>query len=257
VNGLINAGRVYIFRRFGGTWSIDQVLEADIAQSEQAFGESVAIHNGTVVVGAWRYDVGRIADGGAVFVYEEVGGNWVQQAKLITSDVARSDRFGRFVAIENSTIVATLLDDDNGLNAGGAYVFERDGGSWQQSAKLLATDGSAKDGLGFRVSISDGLVAIGAHRHDASGLTDAGAVYLFRKQKGVWQQTDKLTAFDADAGDNFGIAVSLSGSTLLIGSELVDYTGAELDYYLGTPTGVNTKLDDVGAAYFFDLERTN
>ena len=45
-----------------------------------------------------------------------------------------------------------------------------------------------------------------------------GAVYVFRRSGGNWSQVAKLTAADGQAGDGFGNALALSGSSALVGA---------------------------------------
>ena len=55
---------------------------------------------------------------------------------------------GYSVAIAGDTIVVgAWLDDDNGSASGSAYVFTRNGTTWMEQAKLIASDGAAVDTL--------------------------------------------------------------------------------------------------------------
>jgi hypothetical protein len=45
-----------------------------------------------------------------------------------------------------------------------------------------------------------------------------GAVYVFTQSNGTWTQSQKLTASDGAAYDNFGLSVALQGSIILVGS---------------------------------------
>jgi hypothetical protein len=84
--------------------------------------------------------------------------------------------------------------------------------------KLTASDAAATDYFGRSVSISGDTAVIGAYWDDDGG-TDSGSAYVFtRASDGTWTQHQKLTASDAAAGDNFGISVSVSGDTAVIGA---------------------------------------
>ena len=71
------------------------------------FGESVAIGDGTIVVGAKVTQKG--SDSGSVYLFEKSSSgdasSWTQVAKLTADDGAAGDDFGKSVAISDGTIV--------------------------------------------------------------------------------------------------------------------------------------------------------
>jgi len=101
-----------------------------------------------------------------------------------------------------------------------------------RQARLTASDGAAGDSLGASVSISANGNTIAAAAPDATvnGNQYEGAVYVFTKPRGGWQdatQTAKLTASDGTTGDSFGsfftgdadgVAVSADGNTIVAGA---------------------------------------
>ena len=70
-------------------------------------------------------------------------------------------------------------NDDAGSSSGSTYIFKRDGTSWNQQAKLLASDGAASDYFGWSVSVSGEDVIVGARYDDDSG-SMSGSAYIFR-----------------------------------------------------------------------------
>lgn len=109
-----------------------------------------------------------------------------------------------------------------------------------QLAKLTASDGAGGDHFGTAVAVSGDTVVVGAV-HDN---TSQGSAYVFVKPGGGWAtgtETAKLTASDGVAGDQFGIAVAISGATIVVGADHANI-------------GIN---GDQGAAYVFGpLART-
>ena len=68
---------------------------------------------------------------GSAYIFKRSGTSWAQEAKLLPSDGAGSDEFGVSVSISGDyAVVGARLDDDNGTNAGSAYVFTRTATSW-------------------------------------------------------------------------------------------------------------------------------
>jgi len=73
----------------------------------------------------------------------------MQMAKLVASDAAGGDNFGRSVSISGDyAVVGAYANDDAGSSSGSAYIFIRDGTSWSQQAKLVAGDAAANDYFG-------------------------------------------------------------------------------------------------------------
>ena len=66
----------------------------------------------------------------------------------------------------------------SGNAAGAAYVFDFDGTSWNESQKLLASDGAQFDLLGWSVSLSGERMLTGAPFDDGSG-SNSGSAYIF------------------------------------------------------------------------------
>ena len=84
-------------------------------------------------------------------------------------------------------------------------------------AKLLAADGTSSQ-FGFSVSVSVDTIVTGANWDNNS----SGSAYIFELIGGVWTQTAKLTASDASSDDEFGISVSISGETVVVGANYND-----------------------------------
>ena len=148
------------------------------------------------------------------------------ETKLLASDGAAWDLFGRSVSIDGDyAIVGANLDDDNGTDSGSAYVFIRSGASWSEQDKLTASDGAANDIFGISVCISGDYAIVGAYLDDDNG-TDSGSAYVYFRSGATWSEQAKLIASDGAAGDLFGLSVSVSGDYAIVGSSFDDDNGA-------------------------------
>lgn len=83
--------------------------------------------------------------------------------------------------------------------------------------KITAEDGAEIDLFGYSVSIDGDYAVVGAMYDDDDG-ENSGSAYIFFRDDDEWTQQAKLTANDADAGDNFGHFVSISGNYAIIGA---------------------------------------
>ena len=187
-----DSGAAYVFTKPESVGWADATetakLTADNGAANDEFGISVAVHGETVVVGAHKYDVGvgtEKANAGAAYVFiKPTGGPWAdgtETAKLIASDAMRGDEFGIAVAVddnEDTIVVGAYLDDDNGDNAGSAYVFTQDSNGWSQQTKLTGPSRGKDDWLGYSVAVVGNTVIAGADKSNISG-PDSGAVYLW------------------------------------------------------------------------------
>ena len=95
-----------------------------------------------------------------------------------------------------------------------------------QKTKLTASDAVIGDQFSSSVAISGDTIVVGARGDDDACLDapgcDSGAAYVFVRTGATWTQQQKLTAADAEAGDQFGISVAISGDTIVVGAALDD-----------------------------------
>lgn len=229
--GGINHGSVYVFVRGGdgtmSTWSETSKLTAmDVAPNDQ-FGVSVSLDGDTAVIGSfWDDDRGENSGSAYVFSLNPGGvGAWTEVNKLTAPDGEAHDWFGISASIDGDTIVVGAeLDDDNGTNSGAAYVFSRDLGgidNWGEVTKLTASDAAADSWFGRSVDIDGDTVIIGAWKSDSAGGMDSGSAYVFYQNAGGvdnWGEVKKLVSVDDAEDANFGVSLSLSGDTAVIGA---------------------------------------
>ncbi len=181
------------------------------------FGTSVGISGDTAIVGAYRDD-DRGTDSGSAYVFERIDGIWTEVAKLTAPDGQTGDRFGVSVGISGDTaIVGAHRDDDQGTDAGAAYVFQRAGGIWFLLDKFTVSDGQRDNLFGLSVAISGDTVVVGAPYDDDLGAS-SGSAYVFERVGNAWTQVAKLTAADGQEGDVFGLSVAISGDTTIVGA---------------------------------------
>ncbi len=181
---------------------------------------------------------------------------WHAQSEFYHDDTTLGDGFGISISLSGDrAVIGAYQDDDNGIDAGAAYIFEykrpnispNSPKSWRIVKKLTAEDGSAGDSFGRSVAIDGDRVIVGApldNTVQAGVFEDTGAVYVFELQRGGWIQTDKLLSGEGplfSEGDLFGFSIDLFGDRILVGAHADD----------------NNNGDDAGAAYIFDYDLKN
>jgi hypothetical protein len=234
----IDCGSAYVFAWDGSQW-IPQVelLPGDGARGDW-FGNSVAMADGRIVVGA-PLDDDKGSGSGSAYVFAWNGNAWAPEGKLLAPDGAAGDEFGFSVAISGERVVAgARFHDHDVTDCGSAYVFAYDGDHWIYEAELLAKDRAPDDWFGRSVAVDGDRIVVGAWGDDEHG-ANTGAAYVFTWQGTQWDQEAKLLAKDGAADDWFGNSVAIAGDRAVIGARYEDGAG-----------------DDSGAVYVFAREGT-
>jgi hypothetical protein len=215
-----DSGSAYVFVDDAGVWTQQAKLVAKDGKPGDYFGISVAVAGDRLIVGAAEAAANGVKTG-AAYIYERANKVWTLKAKLAPSTGAAGDQFGYAVALEgNVAIVGAPQSDAIGSDGGAAYVFKYNGTTWQETAKLLPSAGGPFGYFGGAVALYGTTALVGAW-DDGSGL-DAGAIFAYGENNGVWVQQAHLTASDGQTGDTFGFAVAIYGNKAFIGAPYHD-----------------------------------
>ncbi len=227
-----SSGAAYVFRLQGGTWVEEQKLRGDADSALASFGYSASMNGERILIGAPARD----PETGAAFVFKRGAARWYLEQKILASDGAAGDLFGRAVSLSGDwAAVGAVLDDDVEENAGSAYVFRFSGVSWEEKQKLAPPSLSAGAFFGVAVSVCEEDLYVGAHQY--GGYPPIGRVFSYEYDGAAWQDGAVFGASDSNSGQVFGSSVSASGDRLL--------AGAFQKYSIGGG-------DRAGAAYVFD-----
>ena len=260
-NTLADSGAVYVFTKSNNVWQQEAYIKASNTDAGDHFGSSVSLSGDgkTLVVGAEKESSNATiinGDGannlapnsGAVYVFYKASTSWVQQAYLKSSNSEANDEFGGFGTIDVSengnTIAIGALKDDSGeigiggtggnntaIDAGSAYIFTRNGLTWQQSEYIKASNAGAGDNFGKLSLSGDGLtLAVSAFNEDSSSTginstpnnsaNDVGALYVFVNDGTNWSEEAYIKASNAQTEDEFGgdesLIISKDGLTIAV-----------------------------------------
>lgn len=217
--GIVGAASVFV--RHGTAWSREAVLLGSDSVAGDQFGQSVAVHGDTVVVGA-RTNGTWGAQTGSAYVFVRDGTTWTEQAKLTASDQGKYDNFGAAVAIEGDMILIGAPGEDyplpgSGQDRGAAYVFVRTGTAWTQQAKLLAGDAGGHDEAGWAVALSGNTAVVGAPQRWNYWEQAAGTAFVFVIDSSTWTHQATLVGAGWEY-DQFGHTVDIDGDFAVVGS---------------------------------------
>lgn len=191
-------------------------LVASDGYNGQYFGSNVALFEDTAIVIASDDN----AYNGDAYVFVRNGETWTEQAKFTANDYVSEDGFGLAVSLYGDTAIFGSRSHDVGpnINQGAAYVFVREGSTWTQQAKLVASDGAAGDWFGQSVGLWGDIAIVGAMYDTVGANPGQGSSYVFVRNGTTWIEQTKLTPTDGIPKLGFGVSISLSGDTAIIGS---------------------------------------
>ena len=234
IDNVSQAGAVYVFEYINGVWEQTDRLTVNVPLVGAQFGFSVSLFGDKALIGA----PGNSTGVAHVFVIDDKTLEWFQSTTLSASDGAFGDRFGQSVSLyQNRGLVGANQTQPGDMGA--AYIFESLLNN--QQSKLTASDGAANDEFGISVSLFGDRALIGASSDDGVSGNNSGSAYVFDLDtlNDLWLETEKLSANDAAAGDEFGYSVSLHEDRVLIGAWGDDDNGT-----------------NSGSAYFYDFDGT-
>jgi hypothetical protein len=236
----INAGRVLVFDLAAPQPTQPWLtLAQPVAQPNGYFGSSIALTTDHLVVGAYRDDAAA-ENAGACYVYQLSGGT---PGTLIgTPDKplpAVADYFGNAVAISGNTVLVAALHDDRGdIESGSTYAYNLTSPNPDTFTFALDNPVSGSlDRFGSAVAVDGNIVAVGSPGSDA-GASAAGKVSIH--DLSASKPTAVLVSLEDPApqmDDNFGAAVAVSGSIVVVGGP-----------------GDDDTVEDAGRVYVYKLE---
>ena len=178
-SGGTSSGQAFVYTRtgFGSPFTLQQTLLASDAGVGHFFGIDVALEGNRAVIGA--PNAGGFTSGQA-YAFVRNGATWSQEAILVPGDASFDDDFGSAVSLRGDVVlIGSPKDDDQGLDSGSAYRFQRAGpGAWFEAGKMSEPTGGADDRFGNDVAL-DGEDNFVASIWDDDNGFDSGSAFVF------------------------------------------------------------------------------
>jgi len=220
-----NAGLVYVYVHGTTGWSQQQAFSGSLVNPGDAFGGSVAMDGDTAVIGA-RLDDTYGNNSGAAYVMKRGTSFWGEQSRLLAPNAAANDQFGTSVdVVGNLAVVSSPAANQNGVNSGAVYVFERSGNTWGAGEELPPVGTTWFDSFGQSIATDGSRIVVGAPGSDAIA-TDAGGAWSFMQSGGSWV-LEGAFAPQLSGGERLGSSIAISGDTLIVGASGEDYASSE------------------------------
>jgi len=180
-----NSGSAYVFDLVGGVWTETDKITASDGTQDDFFGQAIHLDGEQLAVGAYNADSIGLRTGEA-YVFVNSGSGWVQQGALTPSSPDQNQMLGSSVLLSgDQLLVGAPGTTDNGVGSGAVFLFERAGGVWSESKKLLSPgSGLGQYQLGNALA-RDGAAVIAGEWHNGSQGSDSGAVRNFLLEASV------------------------------------------------------------------------
>lgn len=223
------------------------------------FGREVAVSGSTAVISA----PGHNNNSGALYVFELNSSNqWIQVAKLTTSDQAAGREFGHSLAFKDDVIVAGNFGAD--YSNQGAYIFEKPVSGWTDMTETIKLNTPAspnaanQSGFGTNVDINGPEILVGAPREDVGATVSAGRIYVYEKSGVSWSTAflrAELTTTNVGSADYLGQSAVFGNDIIVSGA----FTGSSAGtlHIFERPAGgtwANATTEDI---ILFGSDRSN
>jgi hypothetical protein len=239
--GGTDTGRAYLYNVATGgllqTFANPNPAVAPAGAAGDAFGSSVSLSGNLALIGARADDAGT-TNAGAAYLFNATTGALLRTFANPTPQA--SDSFGQAVAVSgNRALISAIGDRTGATGAGAAYLFDTTTGALLRTF-LNPTPGS-QDNFGIDVALAGNYALISTINDDTANL-NAGAAYLFDITTGNLVRTFLNPTPESNNvfgnNDNFGFAVALSSTKVVIGAPNDNvngfHNGAVYEYDLAT-----------------------
>lgn len=164
-------------------------------------------------------------------------GKSVYPVNHVAPDGQSDEGFGTSVSIDGNYAAIGAPEDGvpGKANSGSVYIYFHNGSHWAFLQKIRPTLPVDNAQFGLSVSIWGDYLAVGAPYDSVNNVLNRGAVYIFSRFGSEWSQQAKLASGDGQPADQFGHAVGINGTKVIVGA----------------PGDDNGSYTSQGSAYFF------
>lgn len=200
-----NAGAVYLYETNAesGKWTMLQKLTPPAGEAARGleFGSAVALNERFALIGAPGCSDKGFRSGSA-HLYERVGTTWLPKSTIVPKAASNNDETGSAVALNGNE---AWIGAWGAAYTGAVYVYDADVSSRTALKQTLAAEqGAVGDRFGWSIAVLNDRAVVGAPGRTHEEMRNAGAVYVFQRLKGQWQQVQILLPDKAVENAEFG-----------------------------------------------------
>ena len=232
-HGFNGKAKAFVYERSDGPWMQTQILDGGPAQG--SFSTPLALDGDTAMIGniivAW--------ESGRVYVWERTGGSFAATQVLKPATSIGDSHFGRRLAIDGDrAVIAAPMDAHYKYRGGAVFVFERQAGTWVETARIDPPAPRTFGFFGISVALEGDVLVVGEPGYVGfSG--DYNWVYVYRFSGAGWNLEQRL---NPGHKIGFGYAVTAAPGRIVV--------GAFRDHFHGGPhAGSVYVYEDMGGAW--------
>ena len=163
-------GRAWVYELSGGTWTGTELTPS--TPPGGGFGQDVQVLGSTILVGD-RFDAE-----GRVHVFEKSAGSW-SATQVLTPSGAGAEFFGAEIQLlDGLALIGAPLETTTQVNAGAAYVFALEGGSWVQQDRIVPSVAQANASFSRGLALTRTQAILGGSGYTVPG-ADAGRIWTY------------------------------------------------------------------------------
>merc|ERR1711957_176385 len=188
---------------------------------------TVAIHGNYMLVG------NEAADKVELFMREDESSSWLTVKSYEPSEpLYYSSKFGDAITLDDQHIVVTS-EGYYASDTGRLFIYDRA----TDTETIIENPGLGvgNDLFGGAVALFGNIIVVAA-KYDDTLFSNSGIVYIFKKNAGVWENVQAITAPTGSSNDYFGISVATSGGVITVGAPYYDqdlsYRAGAVYFYL-------------------------
>jgi len=218
----VSKGVVYVYRKttkriidstqLDKSFQLIQKIPYPGTSNTAYFGEEVSINNDSLIlISAPIENIGDSTNVGAVYVYRDSAGTFVQKQRIEPSSYLSGDRFGDVVAFQDSIIAVTSnFAAWNGTSPSKVTIFKERSGSFVETQVFTSPDNNSN--FGIDLAIQDSLLLIG----NKDWFLNRGAVFTYVDSSGTYNSQDTLLT--SSINNSYLISMDFDGKTLAAGT---------------------------------------
>jgi hypothetical protein len=154
----------------------------DSPEVNQSFGGAIEMKDDYLFAGSIRNNT-NAENGGAVYVFKKVNGNWEYLLKIQPSTQYENDYFGTNIKVHNNQLFITAFGyDENGdasINDGAVYIYNQNGDTFSLQQTLTGVSGNS--GFGTLLEIENDILVT-----TSTNSTD-DFITTFNQQSSNWE----------------------------------------------------------------------
>lgn len=212
-DGVSGAGCVWVFKRFGTDWVVDQRITSPAMDSDSWFGNAMALFEDRIIASVPTTDG---PGNGTVYAYVRKPEGWELEANLGDLPENQFSFGGNFDGLALSGNLAVVAGD---AQAGepGVFVLRRDSGTWTFEAFLPRPESQASSNFGNALAIVGNLILVGDPEalRKSDGLF-TGTVYVYEFNAGQWTLKQEICPDGLHNNNLFGGGIAVSGARAII-----------------------------------------